>query len=173
MLKRPEKEKKVEEIAAVMNTAKGVYLADYSGLDVATITELRQICRNAGIRFEVIKNTLGRFASEKLEINDLKAHFKGPNALATCETDEIAPARILTEFAKEHEGPTVKVAYLEGKLFDAEQVKELAGLPPRDILLGNFLRALQGSLTQFASVLQAPLRDLVSVLDQVAKSRSS
>jgi len=173
MLNRAEKEKKVEEIAAIMNSAKGVYLADYSGLDVATITELRQICRDAGIRFEVIKNTLGRFTSKKLEIDDLAAHFSGPNAMATCETDEIAPARILTAFAKDHEGPTVKVAYVEGKIFEEAEIKALASLPPRDVLLGNFLRALQGSLTQFASVLQAPLRDLTSVLDQVAKSRSS
>ncbi|MBU1699126.1 MAG: 50S ribosomal protein L10 [Candidatus Eisenbacteria bacterium] len=173
MLKRADKEKKVDEIVAVLKSAKGVYLADYSGMDVATITELRQICRKAGIRFEVIKNTLGRFAAEKLEIHDLPAYFKGPNALATSETDEVAPARVLTDFAKEHKGPEVKVAFVEGKIFEAEEIKTLASLPPRDILLSNFLRAIQGTLTQFVSVLKAPLRDLANVLDQVAKSRNS
>ncbi|MBD3335123.1 MAG: 50S ribosomal protein L10 [Candidatus Eisenbacteria bacterium] len=171
MLKRPEKEKKVGELVEVLNSAKGVYLADYSGLDVAAITELRQICRDAGVRFEVIKNTLGRFAVTKAEIDGLGEYLKGPNALATSLEDEIAPARILSQFAKDHKGPDVKVAFLEGRIFASDDVKELAELPARDVLLANLLRALKGTLTQFVSVMKAPLRDLTSVIDQAAKSR--
>ena len=171
MLRRAEKEKKVEELAERVSSSRGIYLADFSGLDVASMNELRRLCREAGIRFEVVKNTLGRFAARKAEVPDLEPYFEGPTALATAETDEVAPARVLTAFAKEHAGPRIRAAVVEGRVFEGEQIDALAALPPRDVLLGNLLRVMLGPLTQFASVLQAPMRDLASVLDQVAKGR--
>jgi large subunit ribosomal protein L10 len=172
MLKRTDKEKKVEELVQVLSAARGVYLADYSGLDVATITELRRICRDAGIRFEVIKNSLGRFAAARARMEGLPERLVGPTALATSEGDEISPARILTEFAKGHEGgPRIRAAYVEGELYDEAQVGMLASLPTRDVLLSNLLRAMTGTLTQLVGVLNAPLRDLSGVLRQVAEGR--
>jgi large subunit ribosomal protein L10 len=173
MLKRAEKEQKVEELTRVFAEAPGIYLADYTRLNVETMTELRRICREAGIRFEVIKNSLGRFAAEKADIPGLPEHLVGPNAMVISGSDNVAPARLLSRFAKEHEGPRLKVAYVEGRIFTGEEIAILANLPPRDVLLGNLLRALQGTLTQFVTVLKAPVRDLGNVLNQLTKSKES
>jgi large subunit ribosomal protein L10 len=133
------------------------------------MTELRRICRDAGVRLEVIKNSLGRFAAQKAQVAELPEHFTGPTALATSETDEIAPAKVLTDFAKDHPGPKIRIGYVEGKIFGAEEVKNLASLPSKDVLLANLVRALMGPLTQFAMVLAAPVRDLAGVLNEVGK----
>lgn len=169
MLTRTEKEKKVEELVELISSARGIYVADFTGLDVAAITELRRVCREAGIRFEVIKNSLGRFAAEKAEVSELPAQFNGPTALATSVDDEIAPAKVLTDFAKTHEGPKIRAAVVEGNLYDEAGVKSLATLPSRDVLLGNLVRVLMAPLTKLAMVLKAPLRDLSGVLNEVAK----
>lgn len=169
MLTRTEKQKKVEELATLISSARGIYVADFTGLDVAAITELRRVCREAGIRFEVVKNSLGRFAAEKANIEDLPEQFTGPTALATSVEDEIVPAKVLIDFAKEHEGPKVRAAYVEGNVYDEAGVKALATLPSRDVLLGNLVRVLMAPLTQLAMVLNAPLRDLAGVLNEVGK----
>jgi large subunit ribosomal protein L10 len=169
MLTRTEKEKKVEELAELLSSAKGIYIADFTGLDVAAMTELRRTCRESGIRFEVIKNSLARFAAQKAQVEGLPDHFTGPSAIATSETDEIVPARVLTDFAKEREGPKIRVAYVEGEIYDEKAVKSLAALPPRDVLIGNLVRVLMAPLTQFATILRAPVRDLAGLLGQVAE----
>ena len=87
--------------------------------------------------------------------------------------EEVAPAKILDAFIKEHKLPSVRIACIDGKLYGEDDVKQLAKLPPREILLGQFLRVLQGPLTQFVGVLNAPLRDLANVLDQVSKKKGA
>ncbi|MCK4415278.1 MAG: 50S ribosomal protein L10 [Candidatus Eisenbacteria sp.] len=168
---RSEKVKKVSEIEEVLGAAKGVYLAEFEGMSVAIISELRKRCREANVRFEVVKNTLLRRAVAETGHEGILPHIVGTTALATSAVDEIAPARVLNDFRSEFKLPRVKGGLVDGSVFDEEQVKSLAALPSREILLGNFLRALQGTLTNFASVLQAPLRDLARVLDQVAKQK--
>jgi len=168
---RNEKVKKVSELEEVLGAAKGIYLADFEGMSVEVISELRKRCREADVRFEVVKNTLLRRAATDTGRDGMLPYVVGTTALATSVVDEIAPARVLVDFGQEFKRPRVKGGLVEGSAFDEEQVKSLARLPSKEVLLGNFLRALQATLTNFASVLQAPLRDLARVLDQVSKQK--
>ena len=100
---RPEKEALVQEIAEKLSSSKSVVVTDYKGLDVAKITELRKKLREAGVEYKVIKNTLARIAAKKAEMEDLNELFVGPTAIAFGLEDAVAPAKILVDFAKEHD----------------------------------------------------------------------
>ena len=170
---REEKAAKVKEIEEVLSGAKGIYLADFRSMTVEAMTELRKRCRESEIRFEVVKNTLLRRAAESTGNAGLVGMADGPTAIATSEVDEIAPARVLREFLKEFKLPVMKGGVVGERAYDGKQVRELAKLPSREVILGNLLRVLQAPLSGFASVLQAPLRNLANVLEQVSKQKES
>ncbi|MFB3910377.1 MAG: 50S ribosomal protein L10 [Candidatus Eisenbacteria bacterium] len=168
-----EKQAKVEGLVGQIQGAKAVYLSDFTGLTVEKVSLLRRQMRKADVHVEVAKNTLLRLAMSKSGYDMLLPHLHGPTAILLPMKEEIAPAKILDDFIKEHKLPAVKLACIDGKLYAEEEVKQLAKLPSREILLGQFLRVLQGPLTQFVGVLNAPLRDLANVLDQVSKKKGA
>jgi len=168
---RPEKTEQIAEIQKILGSAKGVYLADFQGMTVEVISELRKRCRQADVGFEVVKNTLLRRAANELGQGGALPELHGPTAIATSTVDEIAPARVLTDFVKQFKMPRLKGAMVEGRSFGEAEITDLANLPSREVILGNLLRAMQGTLTGFASVLVAPVRDLAHVLDEVAKRK--
>jgi large subunit ribosomal protein L10 len=168
---RTEKAQVVERMTAKLEKARGVYLTDFTGMNVKTLSELRRRMRRNHIHYEVVKNTLVRRAVEQSGFEALVPHLAGPTGIAIAETDELAPARILGEFVKEHQFPRVKLAIVEGKVFDEAQVKSLAALPPREVLLAQLLGALQGPMRNLVSVLSAPLREFVTALDQIRKQK--
>jgi large subunit ribosomal protein L10 len=169
---RTEKQEKVRELTAVLGEAKGICLADFHGMTVASISELRRRCRKANVRVEVAKNTLLRRAATEAGCDVMIPFLKGETALVTSAEDQIAPARVLTDFQREFKGsPRVKGGVIEGRAFSETGVLAVANLPPREVLLGQLLRALQGGLTNFVSVMQAPLRNLAHALDQVARQK--
>jgi large subunit ribosomal protein L10 len=171
MAAKSEKAAVVENMAARLAKARGVYLTDFTGMNVATLQDLRRRMRKSEIHYEVVKNTLARRAVEASGLRDLEPHLEGPTAIAIVETDELAPARILGEFAKEFQRPRVKLAVVEGKVFTEEEVKALALLPSRDVLLAQLLGAMQGPMRNLVGVLSAPLRDFVSALDQIRRKK--
>jgi large subunit ribosomal protein L10 len=173
-MKRSVKSERIESMSEKLASAKGVYLADFTGLTVEKASLLRREMRKSGIHVQVIKNTLLRRAmQDNASYKELLPHLHGPTAVLLPTTEEIAPARILEAFIKEHKLPAVKLACIDGKIYGEEEVKQLAKLPPRDVLLGMLLRALQGPLSQFVSVLNAPLRDMANVLDQVSTQKGA
>jgi len=172
-MKRHEKAAKVEQVTDKIALSKAVYLADFTGLTVEKVSLLRRQMRKAGIHVEVVKNTLLRLAVAKSGYETLLPHLHGPTAVLLPMQEEIAPAKILEAFIKEHKLPSVRIACISGKIYGEDDIKQLAKLPPRDVLLGQLLRVLQGPLTQFVGVLNAPLRDLVGVLDQVSKKKGA
>lgn len=173
-MKKSDKAARIQAMNERLGEAKGVYLADFTGLTVEKASLLRREMRKAGVHVQVMKNTLLRRAIAETGYRDLlTTHLHGPTAILLPSTEEIAPARILDAFIKEHKLPTVKLACIEGKLYGEDEVKQLAKLPPRDVLLGTLLRALQGPLSQFVSVLNAPLREMANVLDQVANKKGA
>jgi large subunit ribosomal protein L10 len=169
---RAEKETKVEEIAERLGQAKGVYLADLSGMSVELLTNFRRLCRQNGIQLEVVKNTLIHRASENTAFEAIRPHLEGPTALMTTVEDVVAPAKLLDTFIRENKLPKVKAACLDGSLYDEAGVQVLAKLPSRDQLLSQLLSVLQAPLTQLAVVLSATTRNFANVLDQVAKQKA-
>jgi large subunit ribosomal protein L10 len=168
---RDEKVKKVAELEEVFQNAKGVYLADYKGMTVEVISEMRNRCRKENVRVEVAKNTLLRRAAKSTGNEAIIPYLAGPTALVTSVEDEVTPARVLINFAKEFKLPEVRGGLVAGQALSAEDVKQISALPSKNELIGLFARLMQTPLTNFASAITSPLRDLASVLSELVKQR--
>jgi len=151
-------EQKKQVVTSIIDTFKssaaGV-LIDYRGLTVAQDTELRNKFREAGVTYTVIKNTLTRFAAKEVGFDELDGILHGPTSLATSETDVIAPAKIIAEFAKTHPVVEIKAGFVEGKIVSVDEVKALAAIPPKDVLLARLIGSLMGPITGLAVALNA------------------
>ncbi len=155
-----QKKQVVDEIADKLKASGSTVIVDYRGLDVAEVTELRKQLREAGVDFKVYKNTMTRRAVEKAELTDLNEFLTGPNAIAFGGEDVVAPAKIINNFAKDHEELEIKAGVLEGSVVSVDKVKELAELPSRD-----------GLLSMLLSVLQAPVRNFALATKAVAEQK--
>ncbi|HHV06783.1 MAG TPA: 50S ribosomal protein L10 [Firmicutes bacterium] len=170
---RPEKEAVVAELKDKFGRAQAVVLTDYRGLTVAEVTELRKRLREAGLEYKVVKNTLTRLAVNELVGEDLDPYLVGPTALAFSYEDPVAPAKILTEFAKSAKALQIKGALLEDEVIDSDAVKALADLPPYDILVAQLLGVLQAPVRGLVTVLGGPQRKLVYALDAIREKKEN
>lgn len=150
----------VEQIADRLTRSKGTVVTDYRGLNVAEITELRHQLRDAGVEFQVLKNTLTRRAADQVNVQGLREYLTGPSAIAFGYDDPVAPAKILNDFAKKHKALELKGGIVEGRVVGPAEVAELATLPSRE-----------GLLSMLLSVLQAPMRNFAYAVSQVAEQR--
>lgn len=148
------KQQVVSDVTAKLKDSKCTIIADYRGLNVAKVTELRKSLREAGVEFQVVKNTLARRATEGAELSGLNEYLTGPTAIAF-SSDLIAPAKILTQFAKKNEALKVKVGVLEGQILNVDEIKNLADLPSREGLLSMLLSVLQAPVRNFALAVKA------------------
>jgi large subunit ribosomal protein L10 len=169
-----EKSLAVSEIKEKFQQSSGVVLADYRGLTVAQVTQLRTQLRNAGVEYRVLKNTLVRRAAQEVGVEGLESYLEGPTALAFSK-DPVAPAKILLDFAKANKlkNLTIKAGVLEGKVIGPEGVKNLADLPSREVLLAMVLRGMQAPLAGMANVLQGPIRKMGYALEEVRKLKAA
>lgn len=149
-----EKQQLVSDVATKFRESTTTVVADYRGLSVAQVTELRKQLREAGVEFKVIKNTLTRRATAEAGLSDLDEHLVGPSAIAF-STDVVAPAKVIVNFAKKNEHLKVKAGVVEGKVVDAAQIKALAELPSREGLLSMLLSVLQAPVRNFALAVKA------------------
>jgi large subunit ribosomal protein L10 len=170
---RKEKETKVAELTEKVKSSSGLLVADYRGLSVAEARELRSELRAVGAEYEVIKNTLMARAAEAADLGDLKEYLDGPSAVAFCDDDVVSPAKVMMKYVKEFKPLEVKGGILEGSLADADKIKFLASLPPKEVLLSQLLAAFQSPATGMVTVLTAPMRGLVTVLAKVQEQKES
>jgi len=161
----------VEQYSEKFKEAKAVYLADYTGIDVPTITNVRNKFREAGVEYKVLKNRLARLALNKAGISDLDEYLQGVTAYIIDYNDPIPPAKIIKEFNKKNEILRVKAAYVEGSVMQAEEIKRLADLPSRDQMLAQILGLLQQPMTKLAATLQGSMQKLVRTLDALKDSK--
>ena len=168
---KAQKQEMVTSLSAQLAGAPTLFVTDFTGLNVAQITSLRRKLRAAGVEYVVVKNTLARRSLTDAQRAGIESHLAGPTALVLGGVDPVAPAKVLTEFAKEHEKPRVKIALVEGKTVTADQVKQLAALPSRLELLAQVGGALQAPMAGFVGALNGLLYMMVGALEALKNNR--
>jgi large subunit ribosomal protein L10 len=166
MLKE-QKERVVEQLAQRLRDSETLMVADYRGLTMPEIDELRTRLLEAGARFTVVKNTLTRRAAEAAGKEDVLELIDGPTAIAFLEAegDPVAVAKVLNETSRAHDVLVIRGGVLEGALVGDAEIKRLATLPPADVLRAQLAGAVVAPLTTVVGLFTAPLRDLVGVLE--------
>jgi large subunit ribosomal protein L10 len=172
-MNRTERQETVETLTAELRESPNLYVTDFSGLNVLRMTEFRRRLRAAGVRYVVVKNTLAQRALAANQVTVLDEHLAGPTGLVLAGRDPLAAAKVLTDFQKEFEKPTIKIGLVDGKTVTPEQVKRLASLPSREQLLGQLAGAFQAPLAQFAGVMNGMLYQMVGALEALRAQRSS
>lgn len=168
-----QKKEVVRELAEKIKASKAMVLADYRGLTVEQDTELRSALRKAGVEYRVVKNTLTRFAAKENRLDELEPFLNGPTALAISDTDPVAPAKVLSEYAKKYDKLELKVGVVEGKVIDVNGIKALADLPPREVLIAKVLGGFNAPIAGLVNVLNGNIRGLVAALNAIREKQEN
>ncbi len=169
---KAQKQETVTALATRLKRTTTLYVTDFTGLNVAKMTQLRRRLRQAGTDFVVVKNTLARRALGDAQVPGLEDHLAGPTGLVLAGADPVAAAKVLADFAREFEKPAIKVGLVDGKAVTPAQVKRLASLPPRLELLGQLGGTLQAPLASFAGALNGVLMNMVGALEALRAKRA-
>jgi len=166
-----EKIQLVEDITVEFNKAGSVFIADYAGLRVSDMTVLRKQLREAGVSFRVVKNSLLRRAASGAGLSEISDDFKGPTAVAFGPADPVQTAKIFHEFYGRLEKPTIRRFVFEKRSYRSSDLKEIASLPPKEVILSQLVAAVEGPISGFIGTLDAILRDLVGTVDAIAEQK--
>lgn len=166
-MRRAEKEAAVLELRGKLARAKSALFTDFRGLTVAEITELRNLLRKASVEYRVVKNTLAELAINGTELQGLREYLRGPTAIAFSFEDPIAPAKILTTFAKNKSTLHIKGGCVEGRVLGPQAIQALSELPPREVLLQGLIGRMQAPLYHLVGIMKGQLLALVRILDTI------
>ena len=172
-MRKEEKQQIAEDLRDRFSKVAIIVLTDYKGLDVKAMNDLRRKLRAEEVEYQVVKNTLLVRASEDNDVALIKDYFKGPNAIALSYDDPISPAKVLSQFAKENDKLEIKVGLMNGQVLDANAIKALAKLPSREVLLGQFLSALNAIPASFVRTIAEVPRSFVSVLAAIRDQKEA
>lgn len=173
-MKRSEKEQIVAEVTEVAGRASSMFFTDFSGLTVEQATELRREFRKFGVQYRVAKNTLVRKALQNLAGYDkVFDSLVGPTGVAFAFEDAVAPAKVIQKFSEKHGKLRLKVCVIEKQVYEGSRLGEIAKLPTRKELMAGILGCVQLPLASVPTVLNAVMRDLVSVIDEVGKKKAA
>src|SRR5438067_10486949 len=173
MKTREEKSQEVTELTEQIGKASNAFLIDFKGITVPQVTELRKQVRETKSGYLVVKNTLALIALKDSPIVAMREQFNGPTAIAFNATDAVVLAKALTKFAKDVPAVRFKGAMLNGQVVPAEQIQTIANLPSREELISKLLFILQSPIRGLATVLQANIRNLEVVIDQIGKQKQA
>ena len=161
---REEKEKVVQELNRVFTRAKGIYLTDFTGINVDTINGLRRLFRREKSEYLVVKNTLARLSLEGLALDELQPFLNEPTGLAFSFEDALLPGKIIEKFQKETELLQIKAAVIDGTVYDRSAAEKIIKLPSREALIAKMLGSLNSPITGLVMVLNGVIGKLVYVL---------
>jgi large subunit ribosomal protein L10 len=164
---KPEKVVAVTELHDKFARAVSAVLADFRGLTVQELTDLRQQLREASLELAVVKNTLARLAVQETAFEKLSPYLKGPTSITFSYRDTVGPAKILSAYVKKQPKLAVRAGLFEGEVVPAEKISEIADLPPRDVLLAQTLAAMQGPLAGLVGTLQGVLISFMGTLQAI------
>ncbi|MBT5337794.1 50S ribosomal protein L10 [Candidatus Falkowbacteria bacterium] len=169
---KQQKQEAIDQIVAKIKDAKGLVIANHEGLTVNDSQVLREKCKEQNVEFVAVKKTLLKLALESAGIKDADTKsMTGGLAIAISGEDEVAPAKILKDFAKTHSQVVFCGGVLEGTLVSAEQVGKLADLPSKLELLAKVVGSIKAPVTGFVNVLSGNLRGLVNVLNAIKENK--
>ncbi len=168
----PEKVAVIEKLTGQVQSSKSAVVTGYTGLTVEEVTQLRAQLFKANVEYHVVKNNLARLALNKANINALDDLLVGPTAIALAKGDAVAPARVLSKFAKEHAKLVLKGGWMDGRKITVQEIKILANLPSREELLAKMLGSMMSPVTGIVQVLAGPMRKLVYALNAVKEAKA-
>jgi large subunit ribosomal protein L10 len=164
---KSEKVEAVAELHEKFARAVSAVLADFRGLTVQEITELRQQLREASLELAVVKNTLARLAVQETAFERLSPYLKGPTSVTLSYRDIVAPAKVLSAYVKKQPKLAVRAGLFEGEIVPAEKIAEIADLPPRDVILAQALAVMQGPLAGLVGTLEGVLGSFIGTLQAI------
>ncbi len=172
-MNKQEKVQEVERLSEALKSGPPTFLVKQHGLTVNQVSALRKKVRETSSSYRVIKNRLALRAIKKTPLEGLSACLTGPTAIAYGASEPAALAKVLQDFAKQNKGLELKGGFVDGRVVDAAEVKALAELPPRPILMARFIGVLNAPMSRLVTVLKAPVRDLALVMDAIAKKKEA
>lgn len=172
-MNRTEKEQIVQELAGRLQETPAAFLADYRGINVEQATRLRRELTQAGVEYRVVKNNLLKLAAKDTPAEALQEFCAGPTAIALSGEDPVAPAKILSKFAKDIEKFDLKGGVLSGKLLSVADINALADLPSREELLAKALSSMNAPVSNFVGTMAAIPRSLVQVLNAIGQNKAA
>jgi large subunit ribosomal protein L10 len=164
---KPVKMEAVAQLHDKFARAVSAVLADFRGLTVQELTDLRQQLRDASLELAVVKNTLARLAVRETDFEKLSPYLKGPTSITFSYRDTMAPAKVLSTYVKKQPKLAVRAGLFEREIVPAEKIAEIADLPPRDVLLALTLAAMQGPMTGLVGTLQGVLSTFIGTLQAI------
>ena len=165
-----EKQQAVSDLLEIIARSKSIYLTDFQGMNVDLVSKMRRRLRDARVEYRVTKNTVTKRALHEHGVSELDGYLEGPTDIEF-GADEVSGAKILAEFSKEFEKPALKAAYVAGHVYGPAGIKVLALLPPREVLLGQFIGGLRSPMQGFVGVLSGSLRQMVGVMEAIGKKK--
>ena len=172
MLTRAQKAEIVKNLKEKFLSSEGVFVTSFKGFTVAESNEIRKLIREKGGEFRVVKNTLIRLASQDTPVQPLNDFIQGPTALVIAYQDPVEVAKVLDKFIKDHSSLELRGFVIQGKRFNAEAIKDLVKLPPKEVLLAQVLGTFQAPLTNFVGLLSAIIRNFLYVLKAIEEKKS-
>jgi len=172
-VKIEDKKKVVEDLKEKFATTKVVIVTDYKGLNVAQMTELRRNLSEANVEFQVVKNTLLTRASKDTDAELLADVFKGPSGIALSFDDPVAPAKVLTQFAKDNQKLEIKAGVMNGKRMNLDAITALSKLPSREELLAQVLSTMNAVPAGLVRALADVPRRMANVLNAIKDQKEA
>ncbi len=169
---KPAKIELLSEIKEDFADAKLAIIADYRGLDVEKLTDLRRKLNAESAKFRVVKNTFMKKVGDDLGWNEIDSMLKGPTAVAYAPEASAPAAKVLRDFAKANKELNIKGGVLEGCAISEQEVERLAALPSKEQLISQLLSVMQGPMRNLVSVLSAPMRDVVLTMKALADDKA-